>query len=325
MAEALLTEVSAETTSRVIERSMKIGVGIVTAGRRATLSETLSEIGRQTRLPDRLIVCPAEAGDCDHSVSLPVRMEIISSKRGICAQRNAILDAVSDIDILVFFDDDFFPAANYLSLLEAEFLARPAIAIVTGTLLADDILGPGLAPQHARKILSERGRDALATGRMTKVYNGYGCNMALNMSLVRRRGACFDEALPLYGWLEDVDFSRSMALEGEILKSPALRGVHLGTKVGRFSGLRFGYSQVANPIYLWRKGTLSGTRAFRQIGKNILANAVKTFRPEPWVDRSGRLRGNALAFVDFFIGGLSPARILELPTRPEAPGKAETT
>ena len=38
-------------------------------------------------------------------------------------------------------------------------------------------------------------------------------------------------------------------------RANVLRGVHLGNKRGRVSGLRFGYSQIANPIYLLQKGT----------------------------------------------------------------------
>jgi glycosyltransferase involved in cell wall biosynthesis len=300
---------------------MRIAVGIATAGRREILSETLRQIGQLSRLPDRLIVCPAGPDDCDSSISLPVRLELVASRRGLTTQRNAILDAVSDIDVLVFFDDDFFPATDYLSLLEAEILALPGVAMVTGTLLADDILGRGLSPQQAIAILSEQAGKPPATGHMADVYNGYGCNMAVSMSKVRSSGARFDEALPLYGWLEDVDFSRTLVQSGEIRKSPALRGVHLGAKAGRTSGLRFGYSQIANPIYLWRKGTLTLARALRQIGKNILANSVKVFRPEPWVDRSGRLRGNALAILDMFAGRMAPGRILELSPKPPAPGR----
>lgn len=295
---------------------MKIAVGIATAGRREILSETLLEIGRQTRAPDRLIVCPARSEDCDSSLLLPVPIEVVSSPIGSCAQRNAIIEAAADADWMVFFDDDFFPAPDFLALLEAEILARPSAAVITGTPLADGILGLGLSPQEARLIIASR-KPEPAIGRMSETHKGYGCNMAVNMALVRRCGARFDEALPLYAWLEDEDFSRSLARQGAILKSRALQGVHLGVKSGRTPGLRLGYSQVANPVYLWRKGSFSASRAFRQIGRNVVANLIKSFRPEPWVDRLGRLRGNALAFSDLAANRLTPARILDLPAQPQ--------
>jgi hypothetical protein len=88
--------------------------------------------------------------------------------------------------------------------------------------------------------------------------------------------------------------------------------VHLGNKVGRSSGVRLGYSQIANPLYMVRKGTMERGRAYKQIGRNILANAVKTLRPEPWVDRRGRLIGNLRGAVDAVRGQLDPQQILKL-------------
>ena len=125
-------------------------------------------------------------------------------------------------------------------------------------------------------------------------------------------GLRFDENLPLYSWLEDVDFCRALTPHGVIVRCTALRGVHLGTKRGRTSGLRFGYSQIANPIYLARKGTLAWWRAARQIARNVVANVARAPRPEPWVDRRGRLRGNVLAATDLIARRLDPSRIITL-------------
>ena len=69
-------------------------------------------------------------------------------------------------------------------------------------------------------------------------------------------GVRFDENLPLYGWAEDVDFCRQLATYGRIVENARTTGVHLGSNSGRTSGVCFGYSQIANPLYLWRKGTL---------------------------------------------------------------------
>ena len=83
-----------------------------------------------------------------------------------------------------------------------------------------------------------------------------GCNMAFRLPTARAAGVEFDEALPLYGWLEDVDFSRRMAPYGKIISWPNCRGVHMAVKRGRTSGVKLGYSQVMNPFYLWRKRTM---------------------------------------------------------------------
>ena len=71
------------------------------------------------------------------------------------------------------------------------------------------------------------------------------------------------------------------------------------------------YSQIANPIYLVRKGTMPRSYAYLLIRRNVAANLLGSFRPEPWIDRRGRLAGNALALADIAIGRISPQRILQ--------------
>ena len=124
--------------------------------------------------------------------------------------------------------------------------------------------------------------------------------------------ASFDERLPLYAWLEDVDFSRRLACHGRIVKVPSARGVHLGVKSGRQSGVRLGYSQVANPIYLMRKGTCCYRKASYQMAQNLLMNFARSLWPEPYIDRQGRAFGNARAILDLIVGRLNPSRILSL-------------
>ena len=81
--------------------------------------------------------------------------------------------------------------------------------------------------------------------------------MIVRTAPVLAHGLRFDDNLPLYGWLEDIDFARSIAPYGRVVKSMLLRGVHLGVKRGRTSGVKLGYSQIANPLYMLRKGTFA--------------------------------------------------------------------
>jgi hypothetical protein len=46
-----------------------------------------------------------------------------------------------------------------------------------------------------------------------------------------------------------------------------------------------------------------------QIVRNLAANLVKVWKPEPWVDRKGRLKGNALAFLHLVTGRLAPTNV----------------
>jgi GT2 family glycosyltransferase len=238
------------------------------------------------------------------------RVACIFAERGLTKQRNAILREGAIFDVIVFFDDDFLPQPTYLEKIEKIFAKHPDVAMVTGHVIADGIVGPGLKIEEAQQQLEADGRIDLEDEPLIDVYNGYGCNMAVRMGAVHQGHVDFDERLPLYGWLEDVDFSRRLGRWGRIVRSRAVRGVHMGVKSGRQSGVRLGYSQIANPLYLVRKGTFGGSRAIWQMGRNVGMNLVFSLRPEPYVDRSGRLRGNIRAIKDIVSGRLHPERVL---------------
>jgi len=116
----------------------------------------------------------------------------------------------------------------------------------------------------------------------------------------------------LYGWQEDIDFTSQLRRFGRIVGLSTLMGVHLGSKSGRESGIRLGYSQVANPVYLMRKGTVPASFALEIMGRNVVANMIKSLWPEPYADRRGRLKGNLLAAGHLFLGRIDPEYILKL-------------
>ena len=291
----------------------KIAVGIATAGRRDILTEALRELSRQTRQPDMVFVCPAAERDYDaaEAANLPYPLLVVKGPRGLPAQRNAILDAARDFAILIFFDDDFFPLPSYLAEVEHCFAAQATVVAMSGRVIANGNKGPGLGVAAARAALAAFEQPSVDQPVMDQ-YNAYGCNMVLRLAPVHGQGLRFDENLPLYGWLEDVDFCRRLAPYGRIVSNARTIGVHLGSNGGRTSGVRCGYSQIANPLYLWRKGSLPPNRALGQMSRNLLANVANAIRPEPWVDRRGRALGNAMGFLDLFLGRLHPRRILEL-------------
>jgi len=295
-------------------RHLNLAVGIATTGRPEQAMLTLKQVARQERLPDGVIICPADADDFDHAAaaSLPFHVEIVLGPRGLTAQRNAIIASCSDADAVVFFDDDFYPAPSYLAEAEYMLIRYPDVVIARGRLLADGVCGPGLEHEEALGMLESIPASPPEETAISDIYGVYGCNMTLRMAPILAHGVRFDENLPLYGWLEDIDFSRSMASYGRIIMNRRLYGVHLGTKRGRTSGVKFGYSQIANPIYMLRKGTMTASYAFRHMARNVASNIAKVLAPEPWVDRRGRLKGNAVACVDLVRGRLHPTNILRL-------------
>jgi GT2 family glycosyltransferase len=292
----------------------KVVVGIPTAGRREQLARTLAELAKQRRAPDRVLICPAGEHDYDEAGGrvLPCPVHVLRGPRGLTPQRNAIIEAAPDADILVFFDDDFYPLPDYLEQVVALFVAQPDIVVATNQPLLDGAVGPGLSHDEAQLALDRLSGPPAVPMRIVPTYGGYGCNMALRMDPVVRHAVRFDEKLPLYGWLEDIDFSRRLAAHGRIVKCSSLRGVHLGTKRGRTSGLKLGYSQVANPVYMLRKGSMSFEYAFKQLGRNVAKNVARALWPEPWIDRRGRLKGNVLAVLDLLRGRITPERIQTL-------------
>lgn len=296
-------------------RCLDLVIGIATFDRREVLRAVMPFLSEQTRLPDRLIISVADPAHIDEEVAgaLPFPVEIVLGPAGLCRQRNRIIEYAGTADLVVFLDDDFLLAPSFLEEAERLFFSCPDVAVASGHVLSDGVCGLGYDVSTGRAILANDGSgtppgEAAPSPR----YAAYGCNMLIRMEPVRRNRLQFDERLALYGWLEDVDFSRRVARYGRIVGSARLRGVHLGVKAGRTSGVRFGYSQIANPIYLMRRGSLSLRFGGSSMLRNLSANIFKALRPEPWVDRRGRLKGNFIAIADVLRGRIDPAKVERL-------------
>lgn len=293
------------------QSNLSVAVGIATSGRAETLAETLADLQRQTSAPAQVLVLYGKESDV---AGLPERfpsVQFSAAMGGLCAKRNRILDQVDGAELVLFIDDDFLLHPDYLRIMQDLFLREAELVAATGRVLADGAKGPGLPVADGRKILVESPDEAWREPHPT--FNTYGCNMVFRMAAIRANGTRFDEKLPAYAWYEDVDFSRRLARCGKLLLVPAAKGVHLGTKAGRQSGRRLGYSQVANPAYLWRKGTFPLSRTLQSAGRHLTINLFRSFAPEPFVDRRGRLRGNLEAVHDLLRGRMHPERISEMP------------
>jgi GT2 family glycosyltransferase len=293
--------------------SLKAAFGIATVGRAQTLLRTVRLLGLQSRSPDAIFICAPAASDVAGVADGFPHCRIILGPNGLTRQRNAILDAAKDeADVVIFIDDDFLLDRTYLSATLAVFADNPDVVMTTGHVVRDGIRGPGLDFDVAAAELEESYDKPLPSGELRDVDNGYGCNMAVRLAAATANNIRFDEALPLYGWLEDIDFSRRLGKYGRVVSVPEAKGIHLGLKAGRQSGVRLGYSQIANPFYLARKGTCSWRRALYLISRNMAANLRGLANPEPYVDRAGRVTGNLKAIADLSAGRLSPMRILSL-------------
>lgn len=289
----------------------KIVVVIASVGRPDAVADLLDSLKVQTRRPDHVILTVTSAHDLPPEEKR-MGAEVIIGDKGLPKQRNRGLEAsLGKFDYLVFYDDDYIASKYAIEGTVDFFQNHPEIAGVEGTLLADGILGPGLSRTEAMDLVAAHDQNPPAPARITMEKQGlYGCNMAYRLSTVG--DIRFDEQLPLYAWQEDVDFANQLLPKGRLVRSTAFYGVHRGVKGARTQGVKLGYSQIANPIYLIRKGTISRKAAYSLMGRNIIANIVKTPRPEPWVDRWGRVKGNWLAIWHLMAGRIHPGHILEL-------------
>ena len=297
--------------------SLRLVVAIATRGRPGVLQETLADLALQQRLPDAILVGYLEPSDIGDAPALFPAVQFLQAAPGAggsCAQRNNLLAHAGDrFDLIFFMDDDFYLHRAYLLRLEQAFAADSHVLGATGKVLADGAKGPGLAGAAARAQLAAIAHaPTLAEAPVVPAFNTYGCNMGFRVEALRAHDIRFDEHLPAYGWYEDMDFSRRLLPYGALVQVPGAFGVHLGVKSGRTSGKRFGYSQVANCVYLARKGTYPWDHARLSILRNFAANLTHSLRPESYVDRRGRLRGNLLAFWEVLRGTMRPDRILEL-------------
>ena len=215
------------------------------------------------------------------------------------AMNRGLLEARGDV--VLFLDDDFLCAPDYLAVTEAAFAAHPDMVVATGTVVADGANAPGYTLEEGAALLADD-RPPADPSAMTPHFNGYGCNMAFRMSVVRDHGIRVDERLPLYAWYEDIDVTRRLGAYGTIMRLAGARGVHLGSKSGRVKQLRLGYSQVVNPVYLARKGSFPWNHAIPSAARHCLANLVRSLKPEPWADRWGRFQGNMVGLWDLMRG-----------------------
>ena len=310
---AFLPDAVSLTRAKPGRTTPRLILAIPSTDRPTILPATVRAIAAQERLPDLVLLSVTSLSDIGDLApdALPFPIEILIGPRGATRQRNRAIDATRAGDILLFLDDDFLMAPDYLRRTEDLFLTHPDVVVATGTVLADGILGPGFDVATGQRLLAERAAHPAGNG-LSGTYSGYGCNMALRAGTLLAWGLRFDEALPLYSWLEDVDLSRRIARHGRIVKSAGMRGVHLGTKTGRTPGLYLGYSQIANPVYLLRKGTITPRHALELMARSAASNLLRSIKPPPWADYRGRLRGNLLAMLDVLRRRDSPERILDL-------------
>lgn len=288
---------------------MKLGLVIASRGRPDILKQVLMRISAQPRMPDEIIISAVVPDDVPEVSSLPNVRTIFGNPGSSCQRNRAMSVLIDTTDVIVFIDDDFVVGDDYFLNLESIFADDNSIVGASGQVIADGANSPGFTFDEGARLVEQY--DPRQTPPfMQDIKAMYGCNMAFRSVSV---GAVrFDERLPLYGWQEDIDFCGALRGSGRIVITNLVWGVHLGTKLGKGSELRLGYSQIVNPAYIVLKGNMPFGFAFRLAARNFLANLIKSIRPESYVDRRGRLLGNLIGISHLIVGRITPEYILDL-------------
>lgn len=304
---------------------MKAFVIVATKGRAKETYTLLDYLAKQTYPIEKIIVVGSEPIDVVGLESHPLTQSgnvliELSTKAGSTIQRNVGLNKLTPFGaslnaeewFVAFFDDDFRPAVNWLESSSYVFSQQSDWVGLGGWVLADGINGLYISEENALNYLNGVIPPAQHAwfGEQLEVEGLYGCNMAYrgNVASTLR----FDENLPLYGWQEDVDYGGMAIKFGKLFYTNQCVGVHLGVKGGRTSGIRFGYSQIANPIYLAKKGTMNKSYAKTILLNNVVSNIFHTITFDQTKDYKGRLYGNFLAVCHLLTAQLHPTKILEI-------------
>lgn len=292
------------------QNSLSVAVVIASSGRPRILHETVVSLAAQHVQPSEVVLSVPSVRDVLEETARLPRVDVTTGVRGLPAQRNQGVRALHTApELVAFFDDDVVLASDYLERMVECFAANADVVLADGFTVANGVRAGEYGRAQADAILDQRVNTSRIGWEMRTT--AYGCNMIARASAIVE----FDEGLPLYGWLEDLDFARRMMGHGRVIRCWDARMVHLGVSSGRVSGRRYGFSQIMNSYHLLKKGSITRTEMMvkywlRPVGANL---AKSIWNPRSEIDRRGRLAGNAKALMLVLRRQDVPERILEMP------------
>jgi hypothetical protein len=292
---------------------LSIRVVIATKGRPAALATLLHWLSKQSRLPEVIVAvgtCAADLPTMKTLSAVPV-VSLLSPRPGLTVQRNMGVEHLrrhlpAKSGVIVFFDDDFRPDRDWLQRCEWAFEDNASVVGVTGRVLADGVATGPIEEATAARLLAGIQLPPQSVGT-SGIGTLYGCNMAVRETMFEHHRFC--EELPNYGWLEDVDFSGQISGSGDLVVATTCVGVHLGVADARMDPRQLGYSEIANPLWLRRRRTISRSKCLRILVRRTVAPAVKSLGGSRAHFHRGRLSGVAAALLHLALGRLHPMAI----------------
>jgi GT2 family glycosyltransferase len=294
-------------------------VVVCSANRPDVLSETIESLMRgQSLQPREIIVSVFDRAHVPEKIGADSAVRVVvSSRQALSAQRNTAIKVVRT-PYTLFLDDDVEIAPNFIESMESLLDEVEDVVVATGFVVVDGVRrDAGVDRKSARAAVLNYVRER----EDCDCEEGYGCNLFVRTRMFDQ--VLFDENLPLYGWLEDLDFSTNCLGYGRIIRNAGTCVAHLGTPIGRISGLKFGYSQIVNPFYLWCKNgkprltNVVFAHWLVPVARNLRRTLMRVHGIRS--DRTGRFKGNMIGFRHLLAGKVDPSYILQLQDTVEWP------
>lgn len=251
---------------------MKITVVICTKDRREDLAQALLSVGKQTRIPDEVIIVDASSNkDIENDLSktfFSFDIKYFYTKEGLTKQRNIGVKN-SFGDIIVFLDDDIVLDSQYIFFIEKIFIEdkNREIGGAMGKIinLNKDSFKYKLNKFYSKIFfLSSLGDGRLKVSGLPahpfdlkksgslEVEALTGAQMSYRREVFKDYK--FDEYFSSYSYLEDVDFSHRIFRGGyKLVYQPQAMIEHKVSKTGRISIKKKQKMFVVNHFYIFKK------------------------------------------------------------------------
>ncbi len=256
---------------------LTISVIICTRNRFDDFQKTIPSVFRQSRLPDELVVVDSsESPQIEgylNSINRPMVFRYFHTTPGLTLQRNHGIRK-SKGDLLFFFDDDVDLDIDYIYQVEKVFKEdrEGEIGAVGGRITSLHEIKAGTFLSRVKDKIFDLIRNLFGLGNLGNGrfrYSGMpthlnpdgrsqyieclsGCCMAFRREVFKKIE--FDENLPSYGLMEDVDISkRTLDLGYRIYYEASAMLVHNTSPQNRLDIYRWAEMTVINYAYLFRK------------------------------------------------------------------------
>ena len=243
---------------------MYTSIIIITKDRIDQLKDCLASIGRQTKLPDEIIIVDGSLNNDEAKNYINdfggLNIQYFSCAAGMTKQRNLGIKKIYDQSkITIFCDDDIELETNALAKTINFFQKNPSAVGLTGDFilepkssLAKIILGTFSGLYTAKTFGISCGLFNIINGdeNIKEIDWLSGAYMAIRTNVVRQH--FFDEWYTDYGLGEDLDYSLQIKKMGSLYYSPDIKIKHFRFRID-FNWQNFGYQRIVNRYYIYKK------------------------------------------------------------------------